>query len=311
LALLFTDAEAAGGLRFVSEAVAEALAETWDHDRAVALVEASDLVRVDAVAGVTTSDETRVQRAAALQATDELVGRLLEEVDPDHDAVLVVAPWHRAAGRHLTVAGVRAPGVEPGMLRSASTRRTGMVTLVDVAPTVLDLLGLDAPSAIEGTPFERVSGGGGSYEERVDWLATEDEASRFRDGLVTPLAATFVLVQLVLWVVAAEALRRSRWLLRQVAWTALSTLVFLSSHQVREAMQEHTCVYFGAVGGAGAVLSKYIRSAEVLAYEDLGTEAIRRLVVEDFPVVVINDVYGNDLYEEGRKQYVREGARET
>lgn len=83
------------------------------------------------------------------------------------------------------------------------------------------------------------------------------------------------------------------------------------SHQVREAMQEHTCVYFGAVGGAGAVLSQYIRSADVLAYEDLGTEAIRRLVVEDFPVVVINDVYGNDLYEEGRKQYAREGVRET
>jgi fumarate hydratase subunit beta len=77
------------------------------------------------------------------------------------------------------------------------------------------------------------------------------------------------------------------------------------SGPVREAMQEHTCVYFGAVGGAGAVLSKYIRSAEIVAYEDLGTEAIRRLVVEDFPVVVINDVHGNDLYEEGRKQYVR------
>jgi hypothetical protein len=81
---------------------------------------------------------------------------------------------------------------------------------------------------MEGTPFERASDGG-SYDERVDWLATEDEASRFRDGLVTPLAATFVLVQLVLWVVAAVALRRSRWLLRQVAWTALSTLVFLSA----------------------------------------------------------------------------------
>ena len=77
------------------------------------------------------------------------------------------------------------------------------------------------------------------------------------------------------------------------------------SGPVREAMQEHTCVYFGAVGGAGAVLSKYIRSAEIVAYEDLGTEAIRRLVVEDFPVVVINDVHGNDLYEEGRKQYAR------
>lgn len=74
---------------------------------------------------------------------------------------------------------------------------------------------------------------------------------------------------------------------------------------VREAMQEHSCVYFGAVGGAGAVLSKYVCSTEILAYEDLGTEAIRRLVVRDFPVVVINDVHGNDLYEEGRKQYAR------
>jgi fumarate hydratase subunit beta len=75
---------------------------------------------------------------------------------------------------------------------------------------------------------------------------------------------------------------------------------------VREAMQKHTCAYFGAVGGAGALLSKYIKSAEIIAYEDLGTEAIRRLVVEDFPVIVVNDAHGNDLYEEGRKQYAQE-----
>jgi fumarate hydratase subunit beta len=75
---------------------------------------------------------------------------------------------------------------------------------------------------------------------------------------------------------------------------------------VREAMQQYKCVYFGAVGGAGALLSKYIKSAEIIAYEDLGTEAIRRLVVEDFPVIVINDAHGNDLYEEGRKQYAQE-----
>lgn len=83
------------------------------------------------------------------------------------------------------------------------------------------------------------------------------------------------------------------------------------SDAVRKAMQVHRGVYFGAVGGAGAVLAKYIRRAEVLAYEDLGTEAIRRLVVEDFPVVVINDVHGNDLYEQGRKRYAREGVCET
>jgi len=75
------------------------------------------------------------------------------------------------------------------------------------------------------------------------------------------------------------------------------------SRAVRKAMQQHICVYFGAVGGAGALLSKYIRCAEVVAYADLGTEAVRRLVVEDFPGIVINDVYGNDLYEDGYRNY--------
>jgi fumarate hydratase subunit beta len=78
------------------------------------------------------------------------------------------------------------------------------------------------------------------------------------------------------------------------------------SQPVRDALKQRKCVYFGAVGGAGALLAKHIKSAEILAYEDLGAEAIRRLVVEDFPVIVIDDVHGNDLYETGRKQYERE-----
>jgi hypothetical protein len=226
--LVEVDPDAAGGLRLDEDAVVDATAEALAPDRSVVLVEASDLVRVDAVAGTTTSAQTAAQRLDALEATDRLVGRLLEQVDPERDAVLVVGPWHRAGKAHLTVAALQAPGIDPGLLRTASTRRDGVVTLVDVGPTVLDLLGVEAPSSMEGTPFER-SGEGGSWEDRLDGLVTEDEASRFRDGLVTPLAATFVLVQLVLWVVAAIALRRSRWLLRQVAWTALSTLVFLSA----------------------------------------------------------------------------------
>jgi fumarate hydratase subunit beta len=74
---------------------------------------------------------------------------------------------------------------------------------------------------------------------------------------------------------------------------------------VRDAMQRYQCVYFGAVGGAGAVLARYIKHAEIIAYEDLGTEAIRRLVVEDFPLVVLNDAHGADLYETGRARYAR------
>lgn len=78
------------------------------------------------------------------------------------------------------------------------------------------------------------------------------------------------------------------------------------SQLVRESLKQQKCVYFGAVGGAGALLARHIKSAEVIAYADLGAEAIRRLRVEDFPVIVINDMYGNDLYETGRRQYERE-----
>jgi fumarate hydratase subunit beta len=78
------------------------------------------------------------------------------------------------------------------------------------------------------------------------------------------------------------------------------------SQAVKDAMREHKAVYFGAIGGAGAVLSAFVKNLEVVAYEDLGTEAIRRLEVEGFPATVINDCHGGDLYEDGMKQYARD-----
>jgi fumarate hydratase subunit beta len=75
---------------------------------------------------------------------------------------------------------------------------------------------------------------------------------------------------------------------------------------VKDALREHRAVYFGTVGGAGAVLSQFIKKAEVVAYEDLGTEAIRRLEVEEFPTIVLYDCHGGDLYQEGQKQFARE-----
>ena len=74
--------------------------------------------------------------------------------------------------------------------------------------------------------------------------------------------------------------------------------------EVIDAMKEHGAVYFGAIGGCGALLSKCIKKAEIIAYEDLGAEAIRRLEVEDFPVVVIIDSEGNNLYETGKQAYL-------
>ena len=76
------------------------------------------------------------------------------------------------------------------------------------------------------------------------------------------------------------------------------------SPEVVGAMKEHGAVYFGAIGGCGALLSKCVKKAEIIAYEDLGAEAIRRLEVEDFPVIVVIDSEGNNLYETGRAAYL-------
>ena len=75
--------------------------------------------------------------------------------------------------------------------------------------------------------------------------------------------------------------------------------------EVVEAMKECDGVYFGAIGGAGALLAKCIKRAELIAYEDLGAEALRKLYVEDMPLVVIIDCEGNNLYESGRAAYLR------
>lgn len=75
--------------------------------------------------------------------------------------------------------------------------------------------------------------------------------------------------------------------------------------EVVDAMKTYSGVYFGAIGGAGALLAKSIKKAELVAYEDLGAEALRRLEVEDMPLVVIIDSEGNNLYEMGRADYLR------
>ena len=77
------------------------------------------------------------------------------------------------------------------------------------------------------------------------------------------------------------------------------------SPQVRELLVKYKAIYFAAVGGVATLLARAIKSSEVIAYEDLGTEAIRKLVVEDFPVIVANDIYGGDIFEEGRKRFAR------
>jgi fumarate hydratase subunit beta len=79
----------------------------------------------------------------------------------------------------------------------------------------------------------------------------------------------------------------------------------MRSQEVVDAMRRFKAVYLAAVGGAAALIARRIKKSEIIAYEDLGPEAIRRLEVEDFPAIVVNDIWGNDLYVEGVQRFER------
>lgn len=77
------------------------------------------------------------------------------------------------------------------------------------------------------------------------------------------------------------------------------------NQEVRDAVLRNGAVYFAAIGGAGALMAQCVKSSEIIAFEDLGAEAVRKLQVEDFPVTVVNDPQGGDLYSEGRSSYLK------
>jgi hypothetical protein len=138
--------------------------------------------------------------------TDELVGRLLGGVDFDRDGVLVTAPSDPGDGVHLTVAALRAPGGRTGLLDSATTRRAGYVTLPDLGPTVLDLLGLPRPDSMEGRPYDVHPRSWTSPP--VGRFVEADREARFRDRMLGPVAGTYVVIEILLSLLVAYVLVR-------------------------------------------------------------------------------------------------------
>lgn len=202
--LLQDDPDAAFGRRLDDAAVMAAFGEVWGvDDREVVLVEASDLARARAYSGRSTPGQGRALREDALAAADRLLGQLLAEVDPDRDAVLVVSPVSPTASPELGLVALEAPGIDGGLLRSATTRRDGYVHLADVAPTIMTLLGEEYPTEVEGRSFH-VSAVGG---DRLSYLVDSADAASFRDSFL-PTAVTALVVALV--AVSGAAIFRER-----------------------------------------------------------------------------------------------------
>ena len=187
--VLRADPTAPWGVVLDEERVVEEVASLWNAPgRRVTVVEASDLSRAAEYASSVSPAEAATQRRAALESTDRLVSALLDDVDPARDAVMLIAPVARSADTDLSVVALSAPGLEPGLLESATTRRTGFVQLADVAPTVLDLFGLPTPEGMEGRPFRR-AGTGGTFDDRVDRLVDSAREAELRDRAI-PYATT-------------------------------------------------------------------------------------------------------------------------
>jgi hypothetical protein len=258
--LLREDGAWAMGLRLDPEATLRAFRTTWDvPGRAVVLFEVSDLARLHAFQkGIPPGHLPDPQLGRrALEAADELIGRVLADVDLERDAVIVTGPSDPGDGVHLTVAGLRAPGVRSGLLDSGTTRRPGYVTLPDLGPTVLDLLGVPRPDSMEGRPYDvhpRSWSG-----PPVGRFLEADRESRFRDRMVGPVAGTYVTVEILLSLAVAYVLARwprrgalhrvfdfiGLWLLAVVPLTFLGAVLDL----------DHVGPYLALVMGGGAVLA--------------------------------------------------------
>ena len=220
-ALLRDDPQSAFGWRLDHDKVLDAFDQAWDgNGRSVVLVEASDMSRVAAYGSRAASTQRRALRDQARADADALLGELLEHTD-EGDAVIVLSPVSTSSSLALGIAALRAPGVDGGLLQSPTTRRDGYVQLADVAPTVLTLLGEEAPDEMEGRPFQL---GASTTGDRVAQLADAADAARFRDATM-PLAVTGItLVLLVLAVATAFRDRlwpRARRLLPPLVYGAL------------------------------------------------------------------------------------------
>jgi hypothetical protein len=222
--LLEADPRAPFGLRTNNDVAYRDFSDAWQQG-GVVLVEGSDLFRADQYSAFLTDDQARAEKAAALHRVDDLVGRMLADVDPAHDAVFVVSPASPRRGSGLAVTGLRAPGVQPDFLRSATSRRNGYVYVIDIAPTILDLLGIDVPKEMEGRVMEVVPGP--ARDQRVTTLVHANSEGVFRDSKVALANNIAVTLGAVLALAGAFAVRRSQRGAGAARLLALAVLGFL------------------------------------------------------------------------------------
>ena len=301
--LLRDDPDAPFGRRLDHVAVLRSFDEQWEEPgRSVVLVEASDLARAEGYDGRATPRQGRSLSAEALQSSDVLLGKLLDRVDPETDAVLVLAP---TAPGGLGITALQTPDVDGGMVRSASTRRKGYVYLADVAPTVLQLVDAPIPASIEGTPIDAVPASG----DRVARLERQADAAQVRADRL-PLAVTIVTIALILLALAVALRDRlAGWqqgLLRPLAFAAIGLVpgTFLAGlvPVTRTSVLAYALVVLGVAAAVGALSTLVDRRAPGVG-PLVAVGSVLALVAVDLLVgapLQVNSLFGYSMAVAGR-----------
>jgi hypothetical protein len=254
--LLEPDPHAPFGLRTDNDAAYTAFSQAWQQG-GVVMVEGSDLLRADLYTDFLTDAQAQAQKRAALHRVDDLVGRMLADVDPAHDAVFVVSPASPRRGSGLAVTAIRAPGVAPEFLRSATSRRDGFVYVIDIAPTILHLLDIDVPKDMEGRAMEVV--GGPPQGERITSLVHSNSDAVFRDSKVALANNIAIALSIVLGLVAALVARRRRRGAGAARFLALAVLGFLFATYAAEPL------HFGRSDSSAAYLAFLVAASIAFA----------------------------------------------
>ena len=244
--LLVADTSAPWGVRTDPVRATKAIGVALEEDCGVTFVDPGDLARADELE-IARGTPMPEERATALRAADALLADVVARLDQELDLLIVLSPtspWLEEEA-HLGVAAMWGRGVESGSsLQSASTRRSGIVTLPDVSPTVLEHLGLPPHPAMNGRPIFVVPGGDDLVEEAI----ALDRESIFVENMKTPITAGFVLVQVLIYAFAAGLIaRRARTgerefgrAARPIEFAMVCIVVFPISTYLVGAIDQHT-----------------------------------------------------------------------
>ena len=199
------------GVRTSPEVMRDAIDAALNGDCSTVVIDPGDLTRADQLAAVD-GEPLRDEQARALDAADELLGYVLDRIDLESDLLLIVSPTSPAWDdeTHLGVAVAAGPGFRAGTtLRSASTRADGLVTLPDVAPTIVEFFGVDRPTTMLGRPFVSVDASAGSLEERVAIQVELNDEAVYSHGIQADIATGFVVFQVLIYILIVILLRRT------------------------------------------------------------------------------------------------------